>query len=567
MAEAIYRQILATKPDHAGALHLLGLILFSQGKPQDAYPLVSRGAQLAPKNPAYLANLGAVCRALGNLDEAAHALQRSLQLVPNNPAAWNNLGNIQTDREELDLALSSFRRALELDPQHPTAQINIAKTLAESGDFAGAFAEYRSRLANAPNATLHSDFLLDLHYPEFVTAEEIFQEHLRFDQLYARPLAPTVPSHYSDRSPDRPLQIGYVSPDLRQHPVAQLLEPLLANHDRSQFKIHCYSDSPADQTQHRLRGYVDHWTDTRPLSDDALCHRMAHDKIDILIDLTGHTRGNRLLVFARKPAPVQVTCIGYPNTTGLTAIDYRLTDPLRDPPDSGNGPYTEKSYRLPETAWCYRPFDASPPWAPPPFEKNRFITFGVMNILHKITPTILRLWAEILRELPASRLAIAVGGVNRSATFGQSRLAREFTALGINPSRLLFIPRSSHEQDLHHLTQFDIALDTFPYHGGMTTLDTLWMGTPVIVLSGQSYVSRVGVSILHNLGLNDLIARTPQQYVQIALTLARDRPRLAQLHQTLRRILEQSQLMNAGRYTANYEKALRQMWREYCSRQ
>jgi protein O-GlcNAc transferase len=563
-AERIYRQILEAQPTHAGAMHLLGMALYQQGQSLEAYPLVKRGTELDPRNGAYLANLGAVCRSLGRVNEAATAYQRSLEISPNVAAAWNNLGNLQADQEQFDLALASYGRALELDPKHPNAHINMANTLAETGEYLAAFAEYRLGFAQQPNAREHSNLLLDLHYPDGPSAAEIFEEHLRFDQLYGRPLRPKMPGHHSDRSPDRRLRIGYVSPDFRQHPVAQLLEPLLANHNRAEFAVYCYSDAPADQVLQRLCGYADRWTDTRSLNDEGLAKVIMDDRIDILVDLAGHTRGNRMLVFARKPAPVQITCIGYPDTTGLSAIDYRFTDALRDPPDSGDPLCSEKSFRLAGSAWCYRPFETSLPAASPTVLRNGYVTFGCLNKLRKITPTIIQLWAQILIRVPAARLVLSVGSPDRSARFGRKLLASQFAAVGIDESRVRLIDRCSQEQYFQHLQQLDIALDSFPYQGGVTTLDTLWMGTPVVVLAGRTYVSRVGVSILGNIGLNELIAATTEQYVNIAVNLARDIPRICELHASLRPRLERSPLMDTKGHASQVEAAIRQMWRDYC---
>jgi predicted O-linked N-acetylglucosamine transferase (SPINDLY family) len=565
-AERIYREILADHPDHAGAMHLLGMVLYQRGERAEAYPLVRRGAELDAGNGAYQANLGAVCRSLHRTEEAAEAYRRSVEMSPNVAVVWNNLGNLQADTEQLDLALSSYRKALEIDPKHPNTRMNLAKTLAEAGRFSEAFAEYHLALAQQPSAKEHSNLLLDLHYPDEPSIEEIFEEHLRFDRIYAKPLKPLTPGHHLDRSPDRPLRVGYISPDFRQHPVAHLLEPLLANHDRAEFRIHCYSDAPPHEVLHRLRGYADRWTDTRLLSDEELSKALMQDQIDILVDLAGHTYGNRLLVFARRPAPVQITCIGYPDTTGLSEIDYRFTDAQRSPPENKDAFSSEKLYRLPRSAWCYRPFEISLPAGAAPALRNGYVTFGCLNTHRKITPNTLRIWGQILSRLPTARLILSVGSIDRSAKFGRKLLIAYFAAAGIDESRVQLIDRCSNDQYLSHLAQIDIALDTFPYQGGLTTLDTLWMGTPVVVLAGRSYVSRVGVNILSQVGLGDLIADTPQDYVRIALDLAENIPRLTKLHETLRNLLERSPLMDEKGYTHHVEAAMRQMWRNYCGK-
>ncbi len=523
-----------------------------------------RSIELDAANPKFLANHAAVCRSLGKLDEAKIALEQSLGLNEKDPVTWNNLGNVLGDLEDLDGALNSFRKTLQLDPNHPNTRFNMFRLLSEFGDEQSAVTAFREALELSPNPAVHSDFLFYLHYPHQFSAAEIFHAHQEFDQLYARHLRPPVPLFHPDKTVNRKLKIGYVSHDFRRHPVTDIIEPLLANHDHTQFEILCYSDGDNDSVQQRIRSYADQWIETRGVNDKDLSEKIIADKVDILVELSGHTRGNRLLTFARRPAPVQVTFIGYPNTTGLSAIDYRLTDHVRDPSEKSTTVYSETSIWLPQSAWCYSPSPNSPEVRTDRFAEKDFLIFGSLNNVRKITREMIQLWCQILQQIPNSKLRLSLGNTNRPASFGQSRMMYEFQNHGIGPDRLLLQTRDDHEQYLKRIGEIDIALDTFPYQGGITTLDTLWMGTPVIVLAGEAYVSRVSVSILHYLGLDELVANSAQQYVELAVQLANDKSQLQNYHATLRDRLKQSCLMDGKSYAKDVEHAYREMWTRYC---
>jgi predicted O-linked N-acetylglucosamine transferase (SPINDLY family) len=406
-----------------------------------------------------------------------------------------------------------------------------------------------------------SNLLLALHFDPDRDARALLAEHVRWARQYAEPLAAEIRPHPNDRATDRPLRIGFVSPDFRDHPVGRLLLPLFAHHDRRQAEFVAYSDvrSP-DPITARFRELADAWRPTADLDDSALADRVRGDRIDILVDLALHTAGNRLLVFARKPAPVQVSMLGLPSTTGLTTIDYRLTDPYFDPPGTSDGDYTERSIRLPHSIWCYDPPEDAPPVTGLPSEKQGLITFGCLNKFAKVGPPASQLWTKILECVPDSRLVIHCHpGTPRNAVRDQFRNG------GIDPGRIAFAARAARPEYLGHYRDLDLSLDPFPFGGGITTLDSLWMGVPVITLAGRTGVGRGGVSILSNLGLSDLIAGTPEQYVEIAVGLANDRARLARLRAGLR-AQQASVLMDGRRYAADVEAALRQMWREWCGR-
>ena len=395
----------------------------------------------------------------------------------------------------------------------------------------------------------------------------MFAEHCRWAEVHAEPLGRDVVPLSSDGDPGRRLRVGYVSNNFREHSVAFFVEALLASHDRSKVEIFCYADIMlADEFSGRLRRHSAQWRVITGQSDAQVAELIRQDAIDILVDLAGHTARNRLLVFARKPAPVQVTYLGYCNTTGLSAMDYRFTDALADSPGTTEHLHTEQLVRLPDCAWCYRPPDASPAVETPPVLRSGHITFGCFNARPKITGEMLALWARLLLEMPASSLLL------KNVGFGEPS-ARQHTRdllakAGIAPERVELVGRvPTLAGHLATYARVDIALDTFPYHGTTTTCEALWMGVPVITLAGRTHASRVGVSLLTTTGLPELVASSPDEYVKIAAALATDVPRLAALRTTLRTRMASSPLMDASRFARNVEAAYRQMWRTWCAKQ
>jgi len=354
-----------------------------------------------------------------------------------------------------------------------------------------------------------------------------------------------------------------VSADFGDHPVGRFLLPLLERHDHRQFEVFWYSNTARpDAMTARFRSCADQWRDIANLRDQQAVEQVRADRIDILVDLSGHTAGNRLLVFAAKPAPVQVSYLGYPGTTGLTMIDSRLTDPFADPADLTDDFHTETLFRLPSTNWCFAEIGDLPPVAPPPAVKRHQITFGSFNNLAKVTEPMLQTWATILQQVADSCLLLKADAFGSASV--RERIASYFAAQGIDANRLNLSGRvPEHSTHLALYGQMDIALDAFPYHGTTTTCDALWMGVPTITLAGQAHVSRVGVSLLSNIGLTELIADSPKTYVRIATGLAHDLARLSDLRSTLRNRMRNSPLMDAPTFAANMEAAYRQMWRKY----
>jgi len=370
--------------------------------------------------------------------------------------------------------------------------------------------------------------------------------------------------HDNNRDPARPLRVGFVSPDLRHHPVARFLLALLRHHDKSNCEIYCYADpTKPDETTATLRQFADHWRNTLGRSDDQLAEQIRDDRIDILIDLAGHTSRTRLLMFARKPAPIQATYLGYPNTTGLKAIDWRITDAIADPPGQTESLHTEHLMRLP-TAWCFEPPTDAPSVASLPALANKHITFGSFSNFAKVSETTLRLWSKVMSSTPNSRLIIKSIGLDEPQT--QQRIHHRLREAGIDHARVDLLGRvESFSAHLRRYERIDIALDTFPYHGTTTTCEAMWMGVPVVTLAGTVHVSRVGVSLLTAAGFAEWIAQSTEQYAPIAHDLAGNLQKLTQLRSSLRQRLSASALCDGTTFARNFESAMRQMWKTWLS--
>lgn len=564
-AERLYRQVIAQQPRHSDALHLLGVIAHQTGHGDAAVDLIRQAIAHNPNFADAHTNLGNAFRASGKLDEAIAAYRQAAALDPGSAKFQTNLGNALREQGQYDEAISVCRRAIALSPDFPTAHYNLGVALCETGRIDEAIAAYRHTMILSPDyPDAHANLLLSLHYHSAHDPQSVAQEHRRWNRQCAEPLKRFIQPHTNDRNPQRRMRIGYVSPDFHEHPGGRNVLALLSSHDPAQVEVFCYAHvARADAITHRIRGYAHQWRDIYLLNDAQLTDLIRRDQIDILVDLAGHTGGNRLSVFARKPAPVQVTWLGYPNTTGLTTMDYRLTDALADPPGESDNLCSEQLIRLPDTAWCFQA-----PTENLPLEENTLtaatpITFGSFNNFAKITAPMLQLWAQILHLTPDTKLLIKAKALRSPSAI--RRVHEIMQSAGITPGRLdLQGWRKSHQDHLAAYRHVHIALDTFPYHGTTTTRDALWMGVPVVTLAGKSHVSRVGVSLLTNVGLPELIAQSSEDYIRIATELANDLPRLQNLHSTLRQRMQQSPLMDAPNFARNIEAAYRQMWHTWC---
>jgi predicted O-linked N-acetylglucosamine transferase (SPINDLY family) len=498
---------------------------------------------------------------VGLWDAAADSYRRALQLDPKNSSAAAGLGNVLLAKMDLDGAVAAYRRTLELQPDSVEAFNRLGIALKEQGLIDESLDCCESAINLRPNsAAIHSNLIYLLSFHAGYDPVELSRQQARWNERHAAPLKELIRTHDNDRSPNRRLKIGYVSPHFCRHAVGQKIFPLLSEHDHKQFEICCYSSvGRPDAFSELLRRHADVWRDVADRDDESLAEIIRGDGIDILVDLSLHTVGNRLLVFARKPAPVQATYLGYCGSTGLKTIDYRLSDPQLDPPDMDLSVYSEQTLRLPDTYWCYACAGRAPEPAQPPSERAGYVTFGCLNNFAKVSPGSLDLWAEILSALPRSRMII-----HSHPASHLDGVRQRFAAGGVSADRLEFVGGQPWTQYIQTYGRIDVALDPFPYGGGITTCDALWMGVPVVSLAGQTAVGRGGKSLLSNIGLSELAARRPRQYVQTAITLAESPARLAELRRTLRHRMLTSPLMNARRFARNMENAYRQMWKQWC---
>jgi predicted O-linked N-acetylglucosamine transferase (SPINDLY family) len=519
---AMYRQALNLKGDHLLTYHNLATVLITAGKGEEAVVAAQAAVALKPDYAKAQQNLGNALKRAGRFDEALAAALRALQLQPDMAEGYLDLGNIYKGLSRLDEAIAAYDRAEALMPGYLPAATNK---------------------------------LFVLNYSPNYDAPAIFREHQKWDREYAQPLTRAAKPHDNDRSPDRRLRIGYASPDFCRHCQSLFTVPFFSNHDHKNFEIFCYADVRIpDVLTQRLRGYADQWRSTFGKTDAEIAEMIRADRIDILVDLTMHMANARPMVFARKPAPVQVAWLAYPGTTGLSAMDYRFTDPHLDPVGFNEQWYSEKTFRLPDTFWVYDPLTNQPLVNELPALKSGQITFGSLNNFCKVNDPTLELWARVLDRVPRSRVILL-------CPEGSAR-ARVQEKLGGRAEFVPFRPQALYMLEYHRI---DLGLDTFPYNGHTTSLDSLWMGVPVVSMIGNTAVARAAFSQATNLGMADeLVGKTPDDFVRIAIELATDIPRLNQMRRTLRPKLQQSPLMDGARFARNMESAYRQIWRNWC---
>ncbi len=556
-AEEHFQQLVNLTPNHIDAHYKLNLMLYRQGKLLEAVYHGQQALQLFPQATAIYKSLGIIRYELGHYSEAVQCYQQALTFEPQAADLHNNLGGGLTKQGKLTEALACFQQALTLKPDDVGIYNGLAMVYKNLGNVTQSIAYYKTALQMNPEAWMYSNLLLGLNYlPEYDVAT-IFAEHQQFNEQYAKPLTPPVsrPIPAQPRSSPR-LKLGYVSADFYAHAVSSVLDPILAHHDHQQFEIFCYYNSlNTDEVTVRLQRYADHWCNCASWSDEKLAKQIQQDQIDILVDLSGHTAGNRLLVFARKPAPVQVTYLGYPNTTGLTSIDYRITDNYMDPVGQTESINSETLLRMTGSYFCYCPHQDSPLVNPLPALEKGYITFGCLNGYYKLNSILFGWWAEILQAVPHSKLFVKNNSFHDQPTC--QNFIDQFATLGIDSTRLMLEPANappSHLMAYHHI---DLALDSYPFTGGITTFEALWMGIPVVTLVGDRHVSRQGLSILSTLGLPELVTYTPEEYVNTCVRLANDLEYLQTLRQELRERLRHSRLMDWVNCTHELEEIYR----------
>jgi predicted O-linked N-acetylglucosamine transferase (SPINDLY family) len=560
-AEACLRQALELTPDRPETHNNLGAIQLAQGRLAESEASCRRAMEILPNCAEIYGNLGNTLKAQGRIDEAIANYQQALLLKPTSAQAYNNLGNLLQKQGRLAEAEACLRQALEISPDYIEAHSNIGNVLKDQGLLDEAVAYYRQALLLKPDYALaHSNLLLTMQYLNTLTPMEIFKEHQRYAEHFEAPLRRDWQPHQNNSDQERRLKVGYVSGDFCNHAVAFFIEPILASHDKSQVKIYCYyNNTKRDDHTERIAADADHWLACSGMNNEELAQQIRSDGIDILIDLSGHTAHNRLPVFARKPAPVQATWIGYAGTTGLTAMDYRISDAYMDPPGLTERYHSEQLIRLPETVAAYRPEPGCPQVNPLPALCSDEIIFASLNNPTKINPEVINLWARLLTALPHARLMLGnaeEGGI-------QQRLIELFARSGIAAERLILQPRMPIADYLALHQQIDLALDPFPYNGGTTTYHSLWMGVPVITLAGKHMASRCGMAILSSVGLHEFIAHSKEEYLERAIQLAQDLPQLNRIRQSLRAQMSGTNC-NPENITRHLEKAYRDMWRKWC---
>lgn len=561
-ALAHYRQALTLKPDDAQARYYLGDALRAQGRLDEAEAAFRRAVQDKPDFAEAHFNLGNTLDDQGRVSEAEAALRCAVQYRPDFEGAHYNLGNVLRAQERLSEAEASYRQALAIKPDMEQALLNLGVTLTELGRHGEGEAACRQAMALKPDYALgHSNLLFCLTHNENIDAHALIAEHRRFGEQFETPLQAHWSVHGNLKDPERCLQVGFVSADFRNHAVSNFIEPVLADlKSHRTLSLHAYFTHAAeDHVTLRLQQHFHHWHPVAGLDDSALAEKIREDGIDILIDLSGHTAHHRLLTFARKPAPIQATWIGYPGTTGLQAMDYFVSDRFVQPVGEFDRQFTEKIVRIPATA-AFQPFADAPPVSPLPALNQGHVTFGSFNRPTKISASTIALWSQLLAAVPNSRMLL--GAMRPDGRVEQ--LIDEFARHGVGDDRLSFHPRASMNEYLELHQGVDICLDTLPYAGGTTTFHALWMGVPTLTLAGRTMPGRTGAAILGQLGLKAFISHNATEFVARGSSLAADLPALASIRAELRQRLSDSPMGRPSLIAASLERALRIMWQRWC---
>jgi protein O-GlcNAc transferase len=557
------RRAVAMQPRNFDVNYKLGYLLVEKEQPAEAEQLLKRALLSNPGSLEARATLVNLYQSQGNLPDAAVQAEAALKLRPDWVDMLFDYGLIIKRLSRTLEAQAAFRRILEIDPGYVRAYQMLGAVLLSQCRIQEALEVFEDGRKHCADAfVLESPEMFALNCRDDISTDELFARHvdygMRLEQLHPARFEPFD----NVRDPNRRLRIGYVSAEFQEHVVPLFLLPLLEERDRSAFEVYCYSTGDAaDKMTERLRSLADFWCDAARMSANEVADLIHYDRIDILIDLTGHSGIPNLRVFAQQPAPVQATWVGYLNTTGLTRMQYRISDNYCDPPGLTDRYHTEKLVRLPHSQWCYRPFAEFECEREAPFERNGYVTFGSFNQIAKITPTVRKLWGDILTQVPDSRLLVA-GVVDEGA---RENLYRDLQDAGVDRARITMLPFMPIEDYYRSFGRVDIALDTMPFSGGTTTCDALWMGTPVVTAPGERSWSRSAASILTTLGLQDWIADSQEDYVRRAVQFARNPSTIPGLRKSLRSRMLESPLMDAPRFTRDMEEVYRRIWQSWCN--
>lgn len=601
-AEANYRKALELNPDYAEVHRNLGRTLLAPGRQEEAIACFKRAIELQPGNAEVLLILGTAQKARGHLEAAQSSLLKAHEISPDNMEILTHLGDTCLELEQADRALACYRKVVEVDPNNAVAFNNMGNVYFNSGKFVEAEASYRRAVELRPDfsaahgnlgcvmkdigkpheslkslrraieiapedCTVRSNLLFIGHLLEDQSPATLLEEAKSFGKVAAQQ-AKLVTCWNNTQNPERRLRIGFVSADLHLHPVGYFIEGVLralASRNSGRLEIFAYTNYfRVDPVTERIKSHCDHWREIFGRMDDEVAKMIEKDEIDILIDLSGHTGNNRLPIFAWKPAPIQVTWLGYFATTGVQAIDYLIADPWTLP-ESEEAYFTESIWRLPETRLCFTPPDLNVEIRPLPALTEHQITFGCFNNLNKMNNVVIAVWAKVLTKIPNSRLFLKARQLYNSSA--RDEVIEQFSHHGIAPSRLILEGPEVRANYFAAYNRVDIALDPFPYTGGTTTAEALWMGVPVLTMSGTHFLARQGVGLLMNAGLPDWIASDPVDYVDRAEAHASDIKALATLRAHLRAQVLTSPVFDASRFAMHFEEALRGMWKKWCSEQ
>lgn len=552
------RRALAIRPADTRVLMQLGYVLYRLEAFSEAQEVLDRAVNQAPGSEEAHLRRGVVLACRGKLTEAEAAFRRAVGLNPRSSDAFFNLGNLMRERHRPGDAADMLRKALEINPESAPIRTNLAESLMTMGDVDGALEQYRRAVAmDKQSARARENLIYCMNFVPEASGADIYREHCRWAAMVERG-EDRSPVYEVDPDPSRALRVGYVSPDFSRHPVGAFILPLLKHHNKARCEVVCFSDvSRSDSRTDQCRASASEWHDIRRLSDGELAETVRAGRIDILVDCAGHTRGNRLGAFARRPAPIQLTCVGYPTTTGLRSMQYYITDDIVDPPGAESC-FSEQLVRLKTGFCCYEP----PATAPEPASTvNGAVTFGSLHHLARLNREVISLWAGIVRRVPGARLKILRDAVTDRT---RARLTAWFADYGIEAERVDItneLPPGGH---LHACHGIDIALDTFPWSGHTTACEALWMGVPVVSLRGRRHAGRMVAGILSRVGLESLVAETREDYVDIAVELAADRRRRASLRRSLRDTMRGSVLCDGPGFAEAMEDAYRAMWRSWC---
>ncbi|MBK20114.1 MAG: hypothetical protein CMM52_14875 [Rhodospirillaceae bacterium] len=558
-AIGIAERAVTLRPDDAELQTNYAVALLSADNPDTALAAAQKATTLAPGSPEAQNALGSAYLALRRRDDAIKAFQAAVEVGPNYADAARNLAFSYQEAKRLDLAAEVYSKATVKWPEDAAAHAGLARTQRMMGRPTDAIASYRTAVALSPsNRRYHSNLLFCLLGSEDQTGQTLLAEHRAWQDNHAAKLEPITPRAAITSGSDKRLKIGYVSADFRNHPVGKIAHPVIAAHDSNSVEIFCYSGATkTDALTGKIQSACDRWRPINNMMDEAVASLIAEDGIDILVDLSGHSAGNRLAVFARKPAPVQASWMGYLSTTGLDAIDYYIGDDVHTPAEFEEH-FSESVFRLDRSLTCFDPPADAPTVGPLPAATSGAITFGCFGNPGKITDFCLSVWADLLKSVDGSRLILRYQGYEDSEV--RASFKKRFSEAGIEPERVTLEGSADFHSVLETYNRVDIALDTYPYSGTMTTMEALWMGVPVITLAGDRTLSRQAAGQLHAAGYSEFVANSTESFLGIATSLVGDIDRLSSYRSEMRDRLKGSSLCDSEGLAKALEVAYREMW-------